>query len=195
MTNNTNKMNESINYRQLFTSFLSIFCWLLLSKSLAALPSNSDYQILAKDVSEAIENNPAEQLLIEGIESYEAKSFHTAKNLWFKSRALYAQQADILGEALALNNIATARQQLGEWELAKKAIAQSLSLLEDHPTLSDKPGYWSILAKAHNTQGNNHSNEGKNELALASWQNASQYYLRAEDKAGIITTEINRAKA
>ena len=188
-------MNKLINYRWLFTCFIAMFCWLLFPKSLAVFSSTPDNQVLLGDLPNEIPQNIAEELLIQGIELYEAEYFDTAKNLWLKSASLYAQEAEVLGEALALNNIATAHQQLGEWESAKKAIAQSLSLLEDRRTLSSESGYWEILAKAYNTKGNNWLNEGKTELALESWQNASQYYLQAHNRAGIIITQINQAKA
>ena len=180
-------MNELTNNRQLLRYFISIF--LLFSASLA-----SNKEALADKSQDRSVNPPAEQLLIQGIELYEAESFNTAKDLWLKSASLYDKQGDTLGKALALNNIATAYQQLGKWNLAQEAIAKSSLLLEDRQAPVNEPGYWSVLAKVRNTQGNNWLNAGENELALESWQSASQYYSRAGDKSGIIIAKINQAK-
>lgn len=180
-------MNELINSRQLLSYFVCLF--LLCSRSLT-----SNKEALAQNPADRLTNSSAEELLVRGIELYESDSFSTARNLWFKSASLYAKQGNVLGEALALNNIATAHQQLGEWNLARDAIAKSSLLLENRSKLAKKPEYWEILAKVRVTQGNTWLNAGKNQLALKSWQEASQYYARVEDKSGIIIAQIARAK-
>ncbi|HHP7232070.1 MAG TPA: CHAT domain-containing protein [Xenococcaceae cyanobacterium] len=139
--------------------------------------------------------NQARQFLEQGIELYEQEAFTSARNIWLKSGLLYAQQQDILGEALALNNLALAHQQLGEWGQSQQAIAKSLKLLQEGETLAQQPGYWEILAKASNTEGNWQWQTGQIQLALASWQNTTKYYTLADYQPGAIKAQINQAKA
>ncbi|MEM7757963.1 MAG: CHAT domain-containing protein [Cyanobacteria bacterium P01_A01_bin.40] len=183
----------TIHYQKVLRYLSCIFClWLSLGSSLG-----SD-QVLAEEIDQLYltnQDNLAHRLLERGIKLYEQRSFDSAKNFWLKSASFYAQQKDILGEALALNNLATAHQQLEEWKLAEEAVTRSFYLLQDRTTLSKIPGYWEVLAKAHNTQGNNLLNTGKTQLALKSWQDASQFYLRAQNNSGVIISQINQAKA
>ena len=151
-------------------------------------------QMLASD-RHTLDTDRARQFLERGIELYERESFVSARDLWQESALLYARQEEVLGEALALNNLALAQQHLGAWEQSRKAIAKSLQLLQDRDNLGQQPGYWDILAKASITQGNWQWQTGKLELALSSWQDAAQYYRRAEDRSGIIKAQINQAKA
>ena len=155
-------------------------------------------QVLAKDIAD-LENidraDEARKLLEEGIVLYEKQSFTKSKDLWLKSISLYAQQDNVLGEALTWNNIALAHQQLREWDLANRAIARSFSLLQDRSALDKLPGYWEILAKIENTQGNYQLHLGKAELAFNNWQKAYSYYRRTNNRSGMILTQINLAKA
>ena len=139
--------------------------------------------------------NRAQQALKQGIELYERESFISARDLWLESALLYGQQQNILGEALALNNLALAQQHLGEWEQSQNAIAKSLQLLQDRDNLAQQSGYWDILAKATNTWGNWQWQTGNIELALSSWQDAAQYYVSADNPSGIVKARINQAKA
>ena len=133
------------------------------------------------------------QLLQEGIELYERGAFNSAKDVWLRSASLATRQ-QVLEAALSWNNLALAHQQLGEWSESQTAIAKSLNLL-DSQDLTDIPGYWSILAKVTNTQGNWQLRTNNTELALASWQNAAGYYQRAGEPTKAIEVQINRAKA
>ena len=158
---------------------------------------NADrHPLFASDLPElTVTDRSPRQLLQAGIKLYEQESFREAVTVWLKSSSLFAREGDVLGEALALNNLALAYQQLGEWERSHETILQSLHLLQDREFLSEKPGYWEILAKALNTQGNWQWQTGKIELALASWQNAAKYYRQADFQLGAIKASINQAKA
>ena len=150
-------------------------------------------QVLSSD-RPTLATDRARQLLERGIELYERESFTSARDLWQESALLYARQQDILGEALALNNLALAQQHLGAWEQSRKEIAKSLQLLQ-RGNLEQQPGYWDILGKASKTRGNWQWQTGKLEPALSSWQDAAQYYHRAGNKSGIIKAQIDEAKA
>ena len=133
------------------------------------------------------------QLLQEGTLLYQQGELAAARDVWSKSRSLSTQEGDVLAEALALNNIALVQQQLGAWQESASAIEQSFDLLDDG--VSSEPGYWSILAKIENTQGNWQLQTGQTELALASWQEAAQYYDRTGDELGKLKAQINQSKA
>ena len=142
----------------------------------------------------SIEPDSARQLLEEGIRLYQMESFADARELWTRSASLYARQGDFLGRALALNNLALAYQQLGQWSESGTTIVKSLRLL-DSATLKQQPGYEEILAKALNTRGNWEWATGAIEQAAATWEQALEYYVRVADPTGIIKTKINQAKA
>jgi CHAT domain-containing protein len=155
----------------------------------------SDNFVLASDKIDRSTPSQARQLLQEGIELYEQGAFASAGELWLKSADLATQQSDILGEALALNNLSLAQQQLGKWQESQSISEQSLKLLQKSKIAAQKPGYWSILAKIYNTQGNWQLQAGQAQSALASWRNAAQYYAQINNQSGVIKTQINQAKA
>ena len=143
-----------------------------------------------------IEQQPsqARQLLQQGIELYERGAFDSAKDVWSRSASLSTRQQDVLAAALSWNNLALAHQQLGEWSQSQSAIAKSLDLLQTED-LTDTPGYWSILAKATNTQANWELRTDKTELAIAGWENAADYYLRAGEQTLAVEAKLKQAQA
>ena len=181
-----------------FSVFLS-----LIAASLIELPINRQIILASESFVPAFQplavssqsQDRARQLLERGISLYEQESFVSARDVWLKSALLFSQQQNSLGEALALNNIALARQHLGEWAQSEKAIAKSFQLLQQDNNQVNNPVYWSILAKANNTRGNYRWQMGNIELALDSWQDAAKYYARAGERQGIIKAQINQTKA
>ena len=141
-----------------------------------------------------IDRTNTRQLLQEGTLQYQQGAFAAARDIWLESATLSARQGDLLGQALALNNIAAASQNLGKWQESSESLERSLALL-DNDDLANEPGYWSIIAKIQNTQGNWLLHSGRTELALESWQSAEQNYQQANDRSGIITAQLNQAKA
>ncbi|MEO0925089.1 MAG: CHAT domain-containing protein [Cyanobacteria bacterium J06643_13] len=152
------------------------------------MPANASYRFTS------VQSDPARQLLEEGIELYETEFFDDARKLWARSASLYARQGDFLGRALALNNLALAYQNLGQWSESGTTIAKSLKLLNS-ASLKQQPGYEEILAKALNTKGNWEWTTGSVEQAAATWKQALEYYDRSANAAGIIKTKINQGKA
>ena len=178
-----------------FRFTFSIFLCLVAVSSIES-PNINRHRVLASEAVIATNpDNQARQLLEKGISLYEQESFVLARDVWLKSALLYSQQQDSLGEALALNNIALARQHLGEWAQSEKAIAKSFELLQQDNNRVNNSGYWSILAKVNNTSGNYLWQTGNIELALNSWQDAAKYYTRAGERQGIVKARINQTKA
>lgn len=162
--------------------------------------SNSDNFIVARDYvtpqkSLTDNTNQARQLLTKGIELYQQESYVSARDAWLKSSLLYEKQNDILGTALALNNLALAYQQLGEWQQSETTVVKSLNLLQSQDDIDKQPGYWEILGKNYNTWGNWQWQTGEIEKALDTWGKAAQYYTRADYSLGVVKAQINQAKA
>ena len=152
-------------------------------------------ETVASPVTAIGDRNRTTQLLQEGTLLYQQGAFVAAKDVWLKSASLSARQGDLLTQALALNNIATASQSIGEWQQSSELVAESLELLSDRDDLRDEPGYWSVIAKIYNTQGNWQLHTGQTKSALESWQTATKYYQQAQDRTGTIKAQLNQVKA
>ena len=178
---------RSILYSSLVLAYASIGSISLLSSEVLGTE-------LTKSAQE-VRSNQASYWLKEGGRLYQSGNYSLASSAWQKAASQFAEQKEILGQALALSNLATAHQRLGQLERSHQAIALSLSLLEDAATLSARSEYWQIYAKALNTKGNGKLRTGQLTAALATWKQATQYYQRAKDRSGIIRSKINQAKA
>ncbi|MEO1670483.1 MAG: CHAT domain-containing protein [Cyanobacteria bacterium J06631_2] len=135
-----------------------------------------------------IVNKTATRLLIKGKIAYESGKFAQAEKYWELAEDKFAAQSDRPHQALSLNYLSLANQELGEWQEADRYIDASLKLLES----SSNPA---VLAQALNTQGNLQLAQGKGEDALASWSSAEKIYRQANDRQGILGSKLNQAQA
>ncbi len=134
------------------------------------------------------------QLLQQGWELYQAEKFAEAVKVLQQASQALQSQGDKLNQALALNYLSLADQQLGQWPEATKAIADSLTLLQASSNIRNKE-HTSALAQAFNTQGQLQLALGQSEKALTSWEQAHNAYTQISDTAGIIGSQINQAQA
>lgn len=134
---------------------------------------------------------PAQRLLEQGMVFYESEQYSQAAAVWLQA----ASQGNSLTQALVLSYLSLAYQHLGQWEQAENAIAQSLTLLNNHDNSVNSPLYLEILAKALNTQGRLQWATGQLEAALATWKAATRTYLTVGDDEGIVISSINQAQA
>ncbi|NEQ67064.1 MAG: CHAT domain-containing protein [Symploca sp. SIO2D2] len=141
-----------------------------------------------KENSQNIPVTEASTLLIQGKTNYDAGRFTEAAIAWEQAVQAYQQAGDSINQALSLNYLCLAYQDLGQWEPATAAINQSLNLLQTQPDLG-------ILAQALNTQGSLFLATGKNERALKTWQEAEKIYTQAGDEKGVLGSKINQAQA
>ncbi len=132
------------------------------------------------------------RLVQQGRELYQTGRFSEAVTTWQQAVAAFEAQGDTLNQAIVLNYLSLAEQQLGQWFQAANAIAKSLKLLQ---TAQDNPERVSILAKALNVQGSLQFAQGQVEEALKTWQEAADNYAQVEDEAGQIGSSINQAQA
>ncbi|MEO0848365.1 MAG: CHAT domain-containing protein [Cyanobacteria bacterium J06648_1] len=133
-------------------------------------------------------NRTATRLLIKGKIAYESGKFAQAEKHWQLAEDKFAAQSDRPHQALSLNYLSLANQELGKWSAAEGYIDASLKLLES----GSNP---EVLAQALNTQGNLQLAKGNGESALTSWSAAEKIYRQAEDPLGILGSKLNQAQA
>ncbi|WP_432812505.1 CHAT domain-containing protein [Pantanalinema sp. GBBB05] len=144
---------------------------------------------------------------------YDAGRFADAVIPLSQAAETYRVQNDPLRQAIALSNLALAYQQLGKWQEAKAAIAESLRLLEggklgENLTIQtlttplvqalrvdNNNQKLSILAQALTIQGDLQLETGQVELAISTWQQAESIYKRLHNTDGIAQNQINQAQA
>ncbi|OUL23838.1 hypothetical protein BV372_29490 [Nostoc sp. T09] len=129
----------------------------------------------------------------QGRQYYEAGQFLAAIKIWQQALQIYQSQENRLNQARVLNNISLSYQQLGQWLEASQAISASLKLLPAKG--SSTPTELTVLAQTLNTQGSLELATGKSEAALATWQQATATYTKAESQIGVIRSLINQSQA
>jgi CHAT domain-containing protein len=148
--------------------------------------------IIPNPISNTQNSNPSTQLE-QGKTLYEAGRFAEAAALWQQAAESYEALGDRLNQAQSLSYLSLAYQDLGQWENAQSAIAQSLELLTNNqqPTTNNQQ----LLAQALNTKGNLLLATGQIEAALTTWKQAEAAYAQAGDEVGKLGTQINQAQA
>jgi CHAT domain-containing protein len=131
----------------------------------------------------------APTLVEQGRSRYEAGQLVEAATLLQQAAAAARSQQDRLTEAIALSNLSLVQQQLGNWAEATQAIEQAMTLLRANPDQG------AVLAQALEVQGRLQLSQGNAEAALATWQQAGDYYDRLQDQSGILRSGINQAQA
>ncbi|MFQ4141123.1 CHAT domain-containing protein [Chlorogloeopsis sp. ULAP02] len=134
----------------------------------------------------------ARQLANKAIQLYRSGKIQEAADLWEKTVSAFATQKDSLNQAMALSNLSLTYQQLGQWEQAKKASEDSLSVLKIQPQSQEK---LKILAQALDIQGNLHREMGRAADALSNWQEATKIYRQINEPNKLEQSKINQAQA
>ena len=176
--------------RHLLTSLLAAFLGLVFVLSVPALSVQPPIALATKIVAQSPN---AQTFLEQGIDRYEAGQFTAALESWQQALMRFKAQSDRLNQALVLSNLSLAYQQLGRWQEAEEAVAQSLAILQE-----EKQGdalHLEILAKVLNTQGRLQWWRGQLQNAVETWQNATVAYKQAGDDTGIVIGLINQANA
>jgi CHAT domain-containing protein len=119
---------------------------------------------------------------------YAAGRFSEAAVSWSATAQAYAAQNDRANQALSLSYLSLAYQEMNQWDGARTAIEQSLSLLQDSQSSI-------LLAQALNTQARLLSHTGQSEQALEKWEQAQKYYEQAGDRQGAMGAQVNRSQA
>lgn len=149
---------------------------------------------VAKAINPTVQNSlEVTPLVQQGRKLYAAEQFSEAVIVWQQAAENYQAQKDALNQAMVLSNLSLAYQQLGQWEQASIAIAQSLYLLNTQDI--GNPARTQILAQALNTQGTLQLALGQAQQALITWQKATATYAAAGDQTGVTRSQINQAQA
>ena len=172
-----------------FTISLAVLtlCLTVAFPTLATLPPIAQQSPTVEPIS-----TPA-QLLDRGRQLYGAGRFAEAITLWEQVQKIYATEGAALNQAMTLNYLATAYQELGQLETAKSAIASSFQLLQSQNKLDLKST--AILAQAWNTQGSLLLATGQTQSALAAWETAEATYETANNPTGKLGSQLNQAQA
>ncbi|OCQ96591.1 hypothetical protein BCD64_01460 [Nostoc sp. MBR 210] len=167
-----------------------------ITQPVALIPNS--YQVAMQNVTAPITEtllsaNP-QQTLEQGMQLYRTENFSEAAKLFQQAAGGFQAQADHLNQALALNYLALAEQQIGQLPQAQKAIADSLALLKI-AVQRNSYDYLSILAQAWNIQGQVQLASGHSQEALTSWEQATAIYTKLGDDAGKIGSQLNQTQA
>jgi CHAT domain-containing protein len=146
-------------------------------------PSSTNVTTIAAEV---------DQQMQQGRSAYQAGRYVEAIALWQQAFTTYQAQDDGLNQAIALNALSLAHQQLGNWSEATTAITDSLELLQAH---QNRNVNHSLLGQAFNTQGSLQFAQGQTEQALESWKDATTAYTTAGDVERRLGSLINQAQA
>ncbi|CAN1212730.1 CHAT domain-containing protein [Tumidithrix helvetica PCC 7403] len=139
-------------------------------------------------LTQSTSTNPS-TLVQTGKQHYQAGQYANAIAVWQQASDIYTKQGDRLNQAVVLDNLALAHQQLGQWKEADRLISKSLEILKSDSQQTK------LLAQALNIQGNIQLSQGKAQAALTTWQQATATYEQAGDKDGAIRSRINQSQA
>ncbi len=138
------------------------------------------------------QSDSAIALVQAGKQYYHGGQFSDAAKALQQAAQIYAASEDVIKQAQTLSLLSLAYQELGQLQQAETTINSSLSLLT---TLA--PGELSnrVHAQVFNRQGRLFLARGKTEQALENFEQTELLYKQAEDKIGVIGSQINQAQA
>jgi tetratricopeptide (TPR) repeat protein len=195
------KFWQIINKKKLtFLLMLAIatYCSItIIQPVIATRNQTADNPNLSTQLSQS--NQPS--LLEQGSRLYAQGNLTEAVATWQKALFTYRLRQNTiteklraqLNEALCLNYLSMAYQELGEWEQAQETIAQSANLL-DRQLLNNQEGL-AIAARISNTQGSLQLAMGNPQAALDNWKIAAERYTQLGDEIGLLGSQTNQAQA
>ena len=134
----------------------------------------------------------AYQLTNQATEFYQSGNWQQAAQSWQRAANMFASREDNLNQAMALSNLSLTYQQLGKWQAAKKAIAESIKILENQSLSKQKE---LLLAQSLDVQGKLQQELGQYQNALETWQQARVIYQQIGNRERLIQNQINQAEA
>ncbi|MBW4424231.1 MAG: CHAT domain-containing protein [Nostoc desertorum CM1-VF14] len=171
---------------------IGLLC-ILGSPVLAKVPGtiNSPSQLpINSTTSLAVTSDPA-SLLQQGKVLYDSGKFAKAVEVLQGAVQAYRQQGESLRLAATLSNLSLAYQQLGAWNQAQQAITESLNLLNEQGENQNLQ----IFAQSLDIQGRLQLTMGQADKALATWRQTEEIYRQADNKSGVVRSQINQAQA
>ncbi len=166
----------------LYINVLMLVALFLVTAILPSTAQNSLAQVLSS----------TENLLAQGEALYSGERFGDAVKILQQAAANYAVSGDKLQQAMTLSNLSLAYQELGLWTEAQEAIAQSLKLLQNLDNSKERAA---IFAQTLDVQGRWQLARGQTEGAIATWQQAADFYRQIGEKDKFTLNRINSAQA
>lgn len=167
---------------------LSLALVIALSSLPQAIARDSDPAAIAQSI------DPTPESLVErGRSRYAAGDYVTAAQQWQAAADLFGAAGNRRQQAISLNQVAQAYQQLGRWQAAEAAIANSLAIWENAPPLSAEQQQ--IVGQTWNLRGALALAQSQPVAAIAAFEQATQYYQTAQAVDGLLRTRINQARA
>jgi CHAT domain-containing protein/predicted negative regulator of RcsB-dependent stress response len=123
---------------------------------------------------------------------YERGRLPDAISLLQQAITKYRSQGDVIGEAIALRNLALVYQQLGDWKQAEKTISEAIKSL---PEITEEIEYRRLLAQTLDVRGQIQLSLSRSQQALDTWKQAAQIYQNINDIAGFTRSKIYQATA
>ncbi|WP_089128429.1 CHAT domain-containing protein [Tolypothrix sp. NIES-4075] len=176
-------LTKSRKVSPLFLAALLFILSAAISPAIAKVPSSTF-------VVQSPQN--AEQQANKAIQLYREGKFTEAAAAWKLTANVFLAQGDRLNQAMALSNLSLTYQQLGQWEQAKDAIAQSLQILESQPENKEK---LEIQAQSLDVFGSLQREIGQSADALNSWQKAANIYSKINQPLKVAQSKINQTQA
>ena len=130
------------------------------------------------------------QLVKQAQALYQAQKYEEAIPLWQQAVEGFATSGDSQNQAMALSNLSLTQQQLGRWDAASRAIAESLKLLN---SVEEKDSL--VLAQTLDVRGKLQRERGKSAEAIETWQEAAKIYQTLDNVAAIEQNSLNQAQA
>jgi CHAT domain-containing protein len=190
MNLNSAKLNLIKKKQQFWRKFIAFLLCVLTGISLTFLLEFRP--VIASNVH-TLQTQKTSNLIQQGRELYQSEKYSEAVNIWQLALIAEKNQNNLSSQAMVLNYLTLAYQQLGQWEQAKEAITSSFQILENIKQTT--PQTKLILAQNFNTQGSLELAQGQTEKALNSWQQATTIYTETGYTQGIIGSLINQAQA
>ena len=122
---------------------------------------------------------------VQGEIAYRQGQWSLAVSQWREALQNYDIQQNSLDKGRVLSKLALAYGQLGQWNLAEQAIAESVTLLKEKADSQ-------TLAQTYNNWGNLELMRGFGRKALTHWQTAEELYRKAGDTQGILLSQITK---
>ncbi|MCV3212667.1 CHAT domain-containing protein [Plectonema radiosum NIES-515] len=177
------KTLKSSKKRSLFLVALLFILSAAISPAIAKLPASNF-------VVESPQN--AQQQASKAIQLYREGKFIEAAAAWKLTANVFLAQGDRLNQAMALSNLSLTYQQLGQWEQASSAIAQSLQILKTQPENKEK---LQIQAQTLDVFGSLQREIGQSANALNTWQEAANIYGKINQPLKVAQSKINQTQA
>ena len=193
---NTLKLDSSPDKNTVGGNILAVKLLLtcsILGLSLAPVPGTAAVGFNGQEPLQHMTTEILTASLQQGREMYQSGRLAEAVKIWEKAAREYEKRGDILNQAMTLNYLGAAYQELGMWDMAGEVIEKSLNLLQQE---ASKTGSGELIfAQALNNQGSWQLARGETEAALATWKQAEAVYSSAGNEMGKLGSQINQAQA